>query len=339
MTTKGRSCTRIGLAGGGSDIPEFFKENGGAVLNVGINIYSYTSMEPLFGCKYTEVISHDWGFSRKITNLDLEFNTNKKNNVDVVKAVMKHCGLNPKDGYRFIISSAAAKNSGLAGSSALLTSIMGSIYLYSNKPIINRARLARDAIHIEREVLNRYGGNQDQWASVFGGFNFIEFSKNETTICPLRFENDLLCELHSSMLLFELPKSRKVSASIIEKKKIDNMKDNTENLIEIKECAYAMRHNIIRGDIEALGQILECNWEAKKKMDSVSNKEIDYFHNVGITAGAFGGKLCGAGGGGNMFFICPLENRKNIISEMTKIGCKQLNFDFDQMGLVAWRTD
>lgn len=307
-------------------------------MGCGINIYSYCSLEPLYEVGYTEIISHDWGFSRKINNLKLEFDSNKKNNVDIVKAVMKQCGLNPQEGYRFILSSYASANSGLAGSSALLCAIMGSIYSYANRPILNRARFARDAINIERDILKRAGGSQDQIYSTVGGFSFTEFTKNEITTCPLRFENDLLAELHSSMLLFELPIQRTVSASVIEAKKIKNMEGNVEILKEIRECAYAMRHNITRGDIEALGQLLEINWEAKKRLEGVSNKKIDYYHDIGIKAGAIGGKLCGAGGGGSMFFICPFENRKNIINKMTQAGCRQIPFDFDSMGMVAWRT-
>jgi len=191
---------------------------------------------------------------------------------------------------------------------------------------------------IEREMLKRAGGAQDQIACTFGGFCFTEFTKNEITTCPLRFENDLLAELHSSMLLFELPIQRKVSASVIEAKKINNMEKNIETLTEIRECAYGMRHNITRGDVESLGQILEFNWELKKKLDGVSNKQIDHYYDVGMKAGAFGGKLCGAGGGGSMFFIVPFENRKKVINNMVNAGCREINFDFDTGGMVAWRT-
>jgi len=339
MITKARSPCRIGLAGGGSDIREFYKEYGGAVMNVGISLYSYCQMEKLYeGEKYTEIIAPDWGFSRKIDDLNLEFEANKKTNVDIIKAVMLKYRINPKQGYRFNLSSQAPKNSGLAGSSALLCSIMGSVFNQVNRPMVNKARISREAIDIERSILKRHGGDQDQWASVYGGFNFIEFSKNETSICPLRLENDLLAELHSSMLLFEIPIQRKVSASVIEKKKIDSMKDNVETLMKIREGAYALRHHLLRGDIEAIGIIVDGCWQLKKKLEGVSSKEIDHYYNIGMKAGAMGGKLCGAGGGGSIFYIAPFENRAKIIKKMTQAGCKNIPFDFDMKGMVSWGT-
>jgi D-glycero-alpha-D-manno-heptose-7-phosphate kinase len=339
MISKARSPCRIGLAGGGSDIKAFYKEYGGAVMNVGISLYSYCSMEKLYeGERYTEITAPDWGFNRRITDTELEFEANNKTNVDIIKAVMMKYKIDPKEGYRFSLSSQAPKNSGLAGSSALLCSIMGSVFSQVNRPMINKARISREAIDIERSILKRYGGDQDQWASVYGGFNFIEFSKNETSICPLRLEDSMLAEFHSSMLLFELPIQRKVSASVIEKKKIDNMENNIETLMKIREGAYAMRHHLLRGDMEALGIIVDGCWELKKKLEGVSNKDIDHYYKIGMKAGAFGGKLCGAGGGGSIFYIAPFENRANIIKKMSREGCKNIPFDFDEKGMVAWRT-
>jgi D-glycero-alpha-D-manno-heptose-7-phosphate kinase len=341
ITIKARSPSRIGIGGGGSDLPSFFHEHGGAVLNVGINLYSYTAFSKT-NEKNTRVISHDWDIDKKIEDLGLEFDKNRETNVDIVKAVMEYAKLDPKDGYRLIVHSAAPKNSGLAGSSGLVVSLMAAIFNAAGKPLMDRDKLAKTAYHIEREVLKRAGGYQDQYAAVFGGFNFIEFRKERIRMFPLRLESDLVSELHSSMLLFETPTPRAETASKVEEMKDRDIRkggESIEYLKKIRDCAYGMKDAIINGDVKTMGGLLNESWIEKRKLPGVTYPEIDRMYKAGMDAGAYGGKLCGAGGGGFLFFMSDIAERKKIINAMAREGARLVNFDFDFNGMVTWRTE
>jgi D-glycero-alpha-D-manno-heptose-7-phosphate kinase len=341
IAVKSRAPSRIGIAGGGSDLPSFFENNGGAVLNVGINLYSYATLEKI-DQKFTRIVSHDWDIERDIDELGLEFEKNRKDNVDLVKATMEYAGLNPKSGYRLIVHSAAPRNSGLAGSSALVVSIMAAIFNAAGKPMMNREKLANTAYHIERVILKRAGGYQDEYAAVFGGFNFIELEKGKINVFPLRLESDLVSELHSSMLLFEIPELRKEAASnveVLKDKEIRKGGESIEYLKKIRDYAYEMKDSLIRGNVRNMGELLDQSWKEKRKLPGVTSPGIEKLYKIGIDAGAYGGKLCGAGGGGFMFFMSDLDERKKIINSMAKAGARMVNFDFDFNGMVTWRTE
>ncbi|MEM3499883.1 MAG: hypothetical protein QXF35_01540 [Candidatus Bilamarchaeaceae archaeon] len=337
---KARAPSRIGIGGGGSDLPAFFERYSGAVLNAAVDLYSYTKIH-LNGNKNTKIISHDWEFAREITDTNLEFEQNKKDNVDIIKAVMKECELNPANGYEILIHSMAPKNSGLAGSSALLVSLLLAMSNVAGKPILDRKILAETAIDIERNILKRIGGHQDQYASVFGGFNFIEFSKNETKIYPLRLQEDLIAELHSAMMLFETPYQRVQQAHEIEKKKEEDIcreGESVEHLKKIRDYAYDMKNALISGDLQALGELLHQSWLEKQKLPGVADKNIERLYKIALENGAYGGKLCGAGSGGFLFVIAELSNRKKVINALKKEGGNLVNFDFDFKGALTWRT-
>ncbi|VVB58883.1 Galactokinase [Candidatus Anstonella stagnisolia] len=341
IVVKARAPSRIGIGGGGSDLPSFFEQHGGAVLNVAINMYSYTKLTKN-GVKNTRVVSHDWEIEREIEDLKLEFDLNKKNNVDVVKAAMCAAEVSPKEGYELVIHSMSPKNSGLAGSSALIVSLLAAMFNVSGKPMMNRDKFAKTAYHVEREVLKRPGGYQDQYAAVFGGFNFIEFGKNSINISPLRLEEDLVSEWHSSMMLFETPFPRLGFAHDVEKGKDDAFRkggESVEYMKKIKEHAYGMRDALICGDVRELGELLHLSWMEKKKLPGVSSADIDMLYEVARENGAYGGKLCGAGGGGFLFVVCDMADRKKIANALVRKGAKFANFDYDFEGMVSWRTE
>jgi D-glycero-alpha-D-manno-heptose-7-phosphate kinase len=338
---KARAPSRVGIGGGGSDLPAFFEKYGGAVLNVAIDLYSYTKMHGN-GNNATRIVSHDWEIEREISDLNLEMDLNKKDNVDIVKAVMKECNVDPKKGYEILIHSMAPKNSGLAGSSALLVSLLLVMSNVSGKPILDRKRLAETAIDIERNILKRRGGHQDQYASVFGGFNFIEFSKNETRIYPLRLQEDLIAELHSAMMLFETPYQRKQQAHEIETKKeadVHKEGESVEHLKKIKDYAYKMKSALICGDLKEMGELVHLSWLEKKQLPGVAESNIERLYKIALENGAYGGKLCGAGAGGFLFIISELSTRKKVINALRREGATPVNFDFDFKGTITWRTE
>lgn len=340
VAIKARAPSRIGIGGGGSDLPSFFEFHKGAVLNVAINLYSYTKMFQN-GKGHTRIVSHDWGITRDIDNTELEFGNNAKDNVDVVKAAMEVAGLSPKAGYELVVHSMAPKNSGLAGSSALLVSLLAAMSNASGKPMMDRHSFAKQAYLAERVMLRRPGGYQDQYAAVFGGFNFIEFKKDGISAYPLRLEEDLTAEWHSSMMLFETPFPRQALAHDIERKKEEDVKgggESVEYLKKIRDYSYGMRDALICGDIRTLGELLHLSWLEKKRLPGVSSPEIEKLYDVAKQNGAYGGKLSGAGGGGFLFVVSDVADRKRIMNAMEKQGARAVNFDFDFEGMVSWRT-
>jgi len=340
FAVKARAPSRIGLGGGGSDLPSFFEKNGGAVLNVAINLYSYTKLSAN-GLRSTRIVSHDWEIERVIDDLSLEFDLNRKDNVDVVKAALSASNLSPKDGYDLVIHSMSPKNSGLAGSSSLIVSLLAAMFNVAGVPMMNRDKLAKTAYHIEREVLRRPGGYQDQYAAVFGGFNFIEFSKKSINVSPLRLEEDLISEWHSSMMLFETPFPRTEFAHDVERKKDDDIRNGGESieyLKKIRDYAHGMKDALICGDVARFGELLHLSWLEKKRLPGVSSKQIDSIYSIAKENGAYGGKLSGAGGGGFLFVVCDIGDRKKITNALARQGARFYNFDFDFEGMVSWRT-
>jgi len=338
---KARAPSRIGIGGGGSDLPSFFEKNGGAVLNVAINLYSYTKLCSATVGK-TRIVSHDWEILRDISDLKFEFDLNKKDNVDIVKAAMEASGLDPKNGYDMVIHSLSPKNSGLAGSSALIVSLLAAMHNMAGKPAMNRDLMARTAYRVEREVLRRPGGYQDQYAAVFGGFNFMELSKDKIDIYPLRLEEDLQSEWHSSMMLFETPYPREQYAHDVERKKDEALRaggESVEYMRKIKENAYGMRNSLVKGDVKGMGELLHASWLEKKRLPGVTTSNIDRLYTIAKENGAYGGKLCGAGGGGFLFIVCDMAERKKIQNALSREGARFFNFDFDNEGMVSWRTD
>jgi D-glycero-alpha-D-manno-heptose-7-phosphate kinase len=310
------------------------------VLNVAIDLYSYTKLSKN-GSNATKIVSHDWEMTREITNLSLEFDRSRKNNVDIVKAVMQECGLDPKGGYELLIHSMAPKNSGLAGSSALMVSLLAAMFNLAGKPMMDRNMFALTANRLEREVLRRSGGCQDQYAAVFGGFNFIEFSKSGVKTYPLRLQEDLVSEWHSSMMLFETPFPRTAHAHELETKKEEDVNkggESVEHITRIRDLAYSIKDALFAGDSRKLGEELHLSWEEKRCLPGVSLPGIDKLYQIARQNGAYGGKLCGAGGGGFLFLVCDVSERKRIANALAHEGARAVNFNFDFEGMVSWRT-
>ena len=338
IAIKARAPARIGIGGGGSDIPAFFEQHGGAVLNVAINLYSYTKMIKTTD-KHTHISSHDWDIERIITDTKLEPG-NIADNVDIVKATMEEAGLSPTEGYSLLIHSMAPKNSGLAGSSALMVSLLMAMRNAAGTSIMNRDAMARQAYEIERVKLKRPGGYQDQYAAVFGGFNFIEFKRNSIINYPLRLEEELIADLHSSMMLFETSNMRMQTAHSVEQKKVEDIQaggNSIDHLLKIKDYACGARDALMIGDTKELGSFLHESWLEKKKLPGVSLPYMDKLYQTARDNGAYGGKMCGAGGGGFLFVVCDVSDRQKITNALTREGSRFVNFDFDLMGALSWR--
>jgi len=202
--------------------------------------------------------------------------------------------------------------------------------------------LANLAYHIERIDLEMAGGKQDQYAATFGGVNFMEFYKDEKVIVnPLRIKEQVTDELAYKMVLFNTESSR-VSSTIINEQ-VKNVKEKKKNPIEamhnIKKLAVSMKEALLKNELDKIGRILNSSWRYKREMaENISNPALESIYERALKAGATGGKISGAGGGGYMFFYCPGNTRHKVIEVLNKNGGHVQEYEFTKTGLKTWEV-
>lgn len=201
--------------------------------------------------------------------------------------------------------------------------------------------MARLAYEIERLDLGMAGGKQDQYAATFGGFNYMQFLQDDKVIVnPLRIRQRYQDELAHNLLLYYTQTSH-VSAEIIAGQ-IKNVRANNTSSIEamhqLKQQAVQMKEALLKGEIDSIGDILNFGWEQKKKTaQGISNPLLEDIYNTALQAGATGGKVSGAGGGGFMFFYCPNTSRYNVEKALQQRFAGQVKrYEFTQEGLKTW---
>jgi D-glycero-alpha-D-manno-heptose-7-phosphate kinase len=196
------------------------------------------------------------------------------------------------------------------------------------------------AYHIERIDLGMTGGKQDQYAATFGGFNFMEFSKNEKVIVnPLRLKRWIRNELEASLVLYYTGVSRESSNIINEQIELTKRGDNKniEGMHEMKRQAVLMKESLLKGDFSSFSQCLHNEWIAKKNVAaSITNSFLDDLYNYAIESGAESAKISGAGGGGFMMIYCNPCNRIRIIRSLKEKGGMILTPSFTEIGTQAW---
>ena len=329
---RSRAPLRLGIAGGGTDVAPYSVERGGAVLNTTIDKFAYCTIRPRNNDRMT-VNSLDYGL---VEEWPLEERPLKYGgNFDLIKAVANHFDV--RQGFDMFIHTDAPPGSGLGGSSTVIVSILGAMSEWLGVPM-TQYEIAHLAYHLEREELGLRGGKQDQYAAAFGGFNYIEFKREDVIVTPLRVRKDILHELHYSMLLCYTGKTRQ-SANIIESQ-MENYRSgqNQEALDAAKRLAEEAKDALLRGQVKHLGEILDQSWEQKKLFsNSISNDVIDKMYALAKEKGAMGGKISGAGGGGYMFFLCEYDRKHLVAKELASHGAVISDFNFEKDGMQTWR--
>ena len=200
--------------------------------------------------------------------------------------------------------------------------------------------IAHMAYAVERHDLAMAGGKQDQYAATFGGVNFMEFyAENRVIVNPLRIKQKYLFELQNNLLLYFTSTSR-LSSTIIEAQ-TKNVTDKNEKSIEamhqLKEQAAMMKEALLKGDINNIGSILDFGFRYKKQTaQGISNTSMDTIYEEALAAGATGGKISGAGGGGFMMFYCPANTRYDVQKALQQFGGEFRHFQFTDHGLSTW---
>lgn len=341
MIIRSKAPLRLGLAGGGSDVSPYSDIYGGAILNATINMYAHATIEERNDGKIV-LNSEDKGEYIELESIEeLEIN----GELDLLKGIYNRVVKDfTKKPLSFTLTTYvdAPPGSGLGTSSTLVTAILGAFVEWLNLPL-GEYDLAHLAYEIERIDLDMAGGKQDQYAATFGGVNFMEFYGDDKVIVnPLRVKPTILNELAHNLVLYYTGTSR-VSAQIIEAQR-SNVNEKKQTSIDamhkIKQQATSMKEALLKGELEKIGEILDFGWQHKKKMaDNITNSEIDHLYDSVIKAGANGGKVSGAGGGGFMFFYCPKNTRHQVIRALDHIGGNVKRYEFVTKGLQTWTID
>ena len=328
---RARAPLRIGLTGGGTDVDPYASKKGGAVFNSTINRYAYCTITPTDDHKLS-VHSTDYGkYEAYLDGGPLPLN----GNMDLVKSVTNHFGVT--DGFKAFLQSEAPPGSGLGGSSTVIVSIIAAVCEWQGIKMTSYDT-AQLAYHLEREVIGLKGGKQDQYAAVFGGFNLMKFSGSGVDVNRVRVLPDTVNELQYRSVLCYTGKTRE-SAGIIQSQ-MDSFKSgqNEAALDASKELAFTMSRALEKGDIREAGEILDQSWAYKKQFSNkITNPEIDGMYNAAKEAGAIGGKISGAGGGGFMFFICRYDAKYDVAKKLSSMGAKVSDFMFEPNGVTSWR--
>ncbi len=305
-----RTPLRISFAGGGTDIPSFYKKNSyGCVLSAAINKYIYVSVK-----------SHSKIFSEKIRlNYSETENVNDVEKIKnpIIKSCLKFLGID--DNIYISTVADAPGSSGLGSSSTFCVGLLNALYAYKGE-IVNRNRLAEEAAQIEIKVLKRPIGKQDHYAAAFGSINFFKFHSDESvSIRPVEETSKYTRQIFNSLETFYTNLNRDASKILSHQKKRDHV--NVKNLLLLREQAENLYNQIYfkKISVKKFGEILDEGWKIKKKLSKqVSNPMIDDIYFSAKKIGVYGGKLSGAGGGGFLSFAVKKELKKKLVKTLTK---------------------
>jgi D-glycero-alpha-D-manno-heptose-7-phosphate kinase len=332
ITARSKSPVRISFGGGGSDTTAFFKDNNGAVINSTISLHSHCSLSKRTDSKIN-IDSADLNINKLYLSLE-EFLNSEKCPLDLIKATIKV--INPSFGFDLYIQSDFPLSSGLGGSAVVVSSIIGCF----NEFRIDKwssYEIAELAYEAERLNMGISGGWQDQYATVFGGFNFMEFSNRQNLIHPLRLSETTKSSLEQNLILCYTNTSHK-SGDIHQDQKsnLDN-KGIQENVKKNVKIAYKMRESLLKENLNEFSNLMNDSWELKKSYSSdISTDYLDEIYEGAKQNGALSGKLLGAGGGGYFLFFTNFSNRNKLINWIKSEGLIYTNFKFEDVGLKSW---
>ncbi len=310
---------RMSFFGGGTDIPEFFNVHGGAVISSTFNKYCYVHVRHL---------PRFFNYSNQVVYSQIErVKSVNEINHPAVRECMKYL-----DMHELIVSYDAdlPARTGLGTSSSFVVGMLNAFYALKGK-YAGKKKLADEAIHIERDLCKEAGGWQDQIAASFGGFNRIDFNREGYEVSPVIISPERKHELNDNLMLFFTGFSRFSSEIQNDTKK--NIQDKTKQLLEMKALVDDVERILTdrKADLDDFGRLLNETWKLKRQTgNKISTSDIDSLYERAMKAGALGGKLLGAGGGGFLLFYVPKENQKCLIESLSELLL--VPFEFENNG-------
>lgn len=256
--------------------------------------------------------------------------------LDIVKAVANH--FHPKSGFDLFIHSDAPPGSGLGSSSTMTVALVGVMREWLRQGL-NDYDIAELTYRIERVELKLAGGRQDQYAATFGGFNFIEFQGDVTVVNPLRIKPATVRELEYNLLLCFTGRTRESAGIVAEQTKayVQKRKAVVDALDRMKALTLEMKSCLLRDRLHDFGHLLHVAWQEKTRLsERITNPRIDELYHEARKAGALGGKILGAGGGGYLLIYAPFDVKHRVAERLEKGGGEVVPFSFREDGLTTW---
>jgi D-glycero-alpha-D-manno-heptose-7-phosphate kinase len=325
---------RISFVGGGTDFPHYFQEHGGAVLSSTIDHYVRVTILPRDD---RQVVVRSLDLDR-LVEYHLDEGPVYDGVMDLAKAAIERIGV--PGGIEMSIGSEAPAGSGLGGSSALVTAAVAGLAMLGDRAF-TAGELARLSYSIERDDLGISGGWQDQYAAAYGGFNLFEFSSDGVRVSPVRADPGVVSRLEQNLMLCYTGFVRR-NVGLIDTQ-IDLYRQGREDTIlgmkQLHELAYAMRDAVESGDVDELGASLRDAFRAKRRMNPhiAEHTPIEAMLSLAQAAGATGGKICGAGGGGYLLLYCRPSAQSLVRGELQRLGGQFARFSLSSAGVRATR--
>jgi D-glycero-alpha-D-manno-heptose-7-phosphate kinase len=305
-----RTPLRVSFVGGGTDLAAFYENDHGAVLSTAINRYVYVTVKR-HSELFFEPIRVNYSQSEQVEHID-ELENN------IARECLKFLEVEPPI-YISTVGDVPA-STGLGGSSSFAVGLLNALHAYRGDRV-SAGQLAEEACHIEIEVLGETIGKQDQYAAAYGGLNLLTFKKGgRVTVEHLQLDRERRQELFDSMLMFWTGHQRDASGVLEEQAK--NTGSKVEHLRRMRDQAHDIYEQLDSGALDAvgMGKVLDRGWRMKRELAStITNPQIDRWYDAAIAAGASGGKLCGAGGGGFLLFLVPRERQAAVREALTDL--------------------
>lgn len=326
-----RAPVRISFGGGGTDLAAYYEQFGGLVVSSAITRYCYViaNWRQDSAINISSADYHLWQTSTGVPELEAP--------LTLPKAAIRwfaQQGFLADQGLDVFMASEVPPGTGLGSSSAMAVALVSALSELAGLSM-TPGESAELACHLEIERLRMPIGKQDQYASALGGLNAIEFLKDDVHATSLALSEDTVSALNASLLLFATGQTRD-SAVILGQQRSDTQKkpQTVEVLHRLKELAFAMCRELASGELEHFGQLLDAAWHEKKSLShKVSSQAIDEWYSAARQAGAQGGKITGAGGGGFLLLYCPQERQRAVRTALTSLGLQEMSFALDFTGV------
>ena len=301
----------MSFVGGGSDLPAFYREHGGAVVSTAIDKYIYVTVNQ----KFDQGIRVSYSVTEEVEHTDALRH-------DLVREALKMLEL---DGGIEIttVADIPSRGTGLGSSSSFTVGLLNALYGFNHRHVAS-AQLGEESCRIEIDLCKEPIGKQDQYAAAFGGFNLIEFKPDDSVlVTPVICQPETRNGIEAGLLMFYTGITRKASPLLREQSQnMASSEARQSGMKRMVELAYTLYDELQRNNIDAFGEILHENWMLKKGMaDGVSNGEINHWYEAARAAGALGGKLLGAGAGGFLMFYAPPERHEAVKAALSELRC------------------
>lgn len=314
-----RTPFRISFVGGGSDLEAFYSQHPGAVLSTSIDKYMYISSHKFFE---PDKIRTKYSMTETVDRVeDLKHN--------LLRTLLQRFEI--KGGLEISSIADVPAGTGMGSSSSFTVGVLHNLSAIQNR-YVSKETLAREACEVEIDILKEPIGKQDQYAAAYGGLNVIEFQPNgNVSVQPIHLGKEGHAELQDHLVMFYIGNQRSASSILAEQKKNTSQADKFNALKNMVSLVPSLRDSLLAGQWQQFGDIMHENWMLKQGLASgITNPMITEIYDAARKAGAYGGKLLGAGGGGFMLFVCPPNKRQQLVDALHSV--RPFDFKMEQEG-------